>query len=66
MVEEASGADAEVQDEVEVEDEIEVDDEVEVEDEVELGELVVRLVNRAPVEGTKGIPAPLATPNAQS
>ena len=66
MVEEASGADAEIEVEVEVEEEIGVDDEVEVKDEVELGELAVRLLDRAPIEGTKGIPAPLSAPHSQS
>ena len=60
VVEEASGADAEVEVEVDME------EEVGVKDEVELGELAVRPVDRAPIEGTKGIPAPLSTPHSQS
>lgn len=54
MVEEANGID------------VKVGDEVEVKDEVELGEPPVRLVDCAPIEGTKGIPAPLGAPHSQS
>lgn len=42
------------------------DADVEMKDDVELGEATLGIVDSAPNEGAKGIPAPLGTPDHQS